>query len=1176
MQVVFAESNSRTMRVGESQYFSIDSTGQDFRIKLVSVQNGVAVLEKEYLKKQIPELQYYYAAQGTADAVLPILLQPYPAQVTAEHQTLYGISEDLELRLYRGDQRDFSTAVWLESAEFIRNGSNFSIQVSLAMGENHFFISYAPGIVGERAIASIQRKEASRGALNADLDPIGSAAIRTTALKIENASLGTMEAFETIFGEPHSRTQMEWNEAFYRFEVENTQTKASERSFHLSHLGNDGKIRSSQTIVIPVDDILPVIREIDSPQRFVPGSASISGNFTDNLGVRFVWLRLMDNAGIEVARTYVETGKLPEGSMLIDFPNTGNMNLKVYAVDGSVLGAKVLELPREALLKGNKYTLEVGVTDIAGNRSDVKKYEVSAFVGHKEWNISLVNAMPKNEVQAYPLLLRIGEKDMDFSTASPTGSDLRFLDEKGNNLAFEVERFDARKKQAEVWVRIPRITANTLFIRLNMLWGNAEAEHYGKPSSVWDDGFRGVYHFNEMYLGPYIPETDFSDYTVYVTGNASFRERARLNGTIAASGTIQLGMDSKVDNVKENLKPLEMTIVPLPQPGTHDINISSNGSTALLPGKYQDLTIGAGSRVKLSAGTYHFRNVKLSQDAVIEADISRGVVTVKVAGNMNIAERSQIALSGNTKASMFRCDVSASNVSFGTDVKWKGILTAPNATVNIGERMSWTGALYAQGIVTGTDVSFIPSLSEAQYAIIPADDDIFPPATLAGFDLFATQNIVLQNNSKINGQLGSNGNLSLGYDARLYGDAWVLQNLSLGNQSTLTGSVLLGGSLSEGANVNWSGSVIPLLESGHYTIPEVNVNAGAASITVGNDQIHSLTPGSYGNLVIRTRGTLQITAGIYHFASLQVESDGIVSADMSKGIVEVMVAGNANFSDRAKFIRSGSDNFNDLKFFFATNNSIRYGHDINFKGAIRAPSAEVILGDRNSYTGTLWARRIEIGNGSSFISERLTSGNNETDIEAIHVSDWIADATRFRRNGFNTSSTAKRGFIAESQFFNATSHIRLPFAEYVRNGQGTWSSWLYLDEASGRIASSSDVSVPNWEWKLNDEGNLIIRIGSRSLSLPVPDKVWVLLSIVQNGNEISVYLNDILQAKGSAAGDLSSTANPWFGSSAGVTRFDEIRISETARSEDWIRLDYHTQKVDEEENEAITEFAKNP
>lgn len=1191
-----AEPYSRTMRIGESQYFDVDGIpGQDLKIRLISVQNGVAVLEKEDLRKHVTEVQYFYAAQGNAEAVAPILLQPYPAQVTTENILFSGISEaGLELRLYQGSSTDFSSANWVENAEFSRNGSSFSVSVPLNLGSNLFFVSYAPGIIGARAIAAIERIELSGALLNADLDPIGSSDIRVTALNIENASLGVMNAIETILGAEQSRTQTQWNVSASRFEIDNTQTQASERSFHLSFLGSEGSVQSRQTIVIPVDDVFPVVHEMDSFLRLTPGGSSVSGNFEDNLGVRFVWMRLSDAAGMEVARAYAETGKLSEGSLHIDFPDVRTMTLKVYAADGGALNSAALELPREELLKGRKYTLETGVTDIAGNRSAVKTYEISAFTGHKEWNISLVDAIPRGDVQAYPLLVRITEDDMDFSAASPSGADLRFLDENGENLLFEVERFDAKKNIAEVWVRIPRIAAGTAFIRLDMLWGSMEAEHAGTSFSVWDDAFRGVYHFNEKYMGPYIPEADYTDYTIYATGDAVFRERTKIYGVIAASGVLRFGMDSRVEgdalaglaiykderaviigkSTEGNLNPLKMVIEPQPQAGSRDIVVSSNSSAALLPGKYQDLTLGAGSTVKLSSGTYHFRNVNFSQDAIIDADISRGVIVMKVSGNLNVAERSQVVLKGNTRASMFRCDVAASNVFFGMDVKWKGIVTAPNAVVHVGERMAWIGALYAHDIITGTDVVFMPDLPAARYPTIPVDDEMFPPATIAGFALFATENVVLQNNSQVKGRIGSNGSLSLGYDSRLYGDAWVLQNLSLGSQSTLTGSVLLGGSLQENANVNWAGSVTPILETGNYKIPEVNVNLGTESIVVRNDQVYSLLPGSYGSLIIQSRGTLQMSSGLYHFANIQVENDGIVSAEMSQGAIEVRVAGNGYFGDRSRFIRSGSECFGDLRFFFSGSGLIRYGNDIQFKGAVRAPDAEVILGDRNVYTGSLWARRIEVKSGSSFLSENSVSmGNENTDIEFTYASDWILDATRFRYHGSNVSSVSKEGFIAESQHLKTSSRIELSSGEYTRNNQGTWSCWLRFDGISGRILSSADVAIPNWEWRRTAEGNVIVRIGSLSLSLPVPENVWILLSVVQGDNTMSVYLNGSLQARGSV-GNLNSIAKPWLGSYTGAMEFDEFRVSETARSEDWIRLDYHTQKRPDNEIEPIMEFAR--
>lgn len=100
------------------------------------------------------------------------------------------------------------------------------------------------------------------------------------------------------------------------------------------------------------------------------------------------------------------------------------------------------------------------------------------------------------DVADFPLLVRLDSGSLPFAEAKPDGSDLRVSAPGGSALAFQVERWDAIAKRAEVWIRVPLIKGNsdTGFVRLH--WGNAKATGASEAKAVFDGtlGWSGAWH----------------------------------------------------------------------------------------------------------------------------------------------------------------------------------------------------------------------------------------------------------------------------------------------------------------------------------------------------------------------------------------------------------------------------------------------------------------------------------------------------------------------------------------------------------------------------------------------------------------------------------------------------------------------------------------------------------
>ncbi len=104
----------------------------------------------------------------------------------------------------------------------------------------------------------------------------------------------------------------------------------------------------------------------------------------------------------------------------------------------------------------------------------------------------------KEDVSALPLLVRLHSGNFTFSEAKPDGSDLRFFAADGKTpLSYHIENFDAANELANVWVTLPKLTANAKTDALVMAWGNPKAESASAPGKTYDAAQLFVFHFGD-------------------------------------------------------------------------------------------------------------------------------------------------------------------------------------------------------------------------------------------------------------------------------------------------------------------------------------------------------------------------------------------------------------------------------------------------------------------------------------------------------------------------------------------------------------------------------------------------------------------------------------------------------------------------------------------------------
>ena len=113
-------------------------------------------------------------------------------------------------------------------------------------------------------------------------------------------------------------------------------------------------------------------------------------------------------------------------------------------------------------------------------------------------NTSAAGANVPITLTGFPMLVRLSSANFPFDQAQANGRDIRFAKPNGVPLDYEIERWDAVGRLAEVWVKVDTISGNDAGQKVRMLWGNPAAADSSDPGAVFGtaNGYVGAWHLN--------------------------------------------------------------------------------------------------------------------------------------------------------------------------------------------------------------------------------------------------------------------------------------------------------------------------------------------------------------------------------------------------------------------------------------------------------------------------------------------------------------------------------------------------------------------------------------------------------------------------------------------------------------------------------------------------------
>ncbi|TWP51021.1 DUF2341 domain-containing protein [Lentzea tibetensis] len=184
---------------------------------------------------------------------------------------------------------------------------------------------------------------------------------------------------------------------------------------------------------------------------------------------------------------------------------------------------------------------------------------------------SAAGANVAGDVKAFPVPVQLDATNFDFSQAKPDGSDIRFTDAAGQQLPYEIEKWDAKAKQAAIWVKTD-VKGNSAAQSINLLHGNPDAKSESDGSKVFAkaDGWVTAHHLAESGGGQYKDST----------GNGAHGKGVNIAGPATAPGRV--GQALSLNRAKSEYVLLDGSdksplFNPLPAKGT--FSIWSNAKT---------------------------------------------------------------------------------------------------------------------------------------------------------------------------------------------------------------------------------------------------------------------------------------------------------------------------------------------------------------------------------------------------------------------------------------------------------------------------------------------------------------------------------------------------------------------------------------------------------------------
>lgn len=235
--------------------------------------------------------------------------------------------------------------------------------------------------------------------------------------------------------------------------------------------------------------------------------------------------------------------------------------------------------------------------------------------------------------------------------------------------------------------------------------------------------------------------------------------------------------------------------------------------------------------------------------------------------------------------------------------------------------------------------------------------------------LVAGEGIELDRPDESRGALHANDDIRLRKNGKtvLGCDLTAVDDIAIERGNEVEGAVTAGGEVKIERGASVLGPVTAHAAVAPLGLPRPSFTAGGPDRTVEERESLSLEPGSYGRVLVRRRGTLQLRTGSYAFEQLLTEREALLTCEVAGGAVALNVTGELVLAERVQITSSEGD-LGSERVALATLQRARLelGDRSRLLGTLVAPDAPVVLAKGASFQGAIFARSIRVEHGASF------------------------------------------------------------------------------------------------------------------------------------------------------------------------------------------------------------------
>ena len=333
-------------------------------------------------------------------------------------------------------------------------------------------------------------------------------------------------------------------------------------------------------------------------------------------------------------------------------------------------------------------------------------------------------------------------------------------------------------------------------------------------------------------------------------------------------------------------------------------------------------------------------------------------------------------------------------------------------------------------------------------------DNSPPPAQ--DFVLLANERINIEKFSSIHGNIHSNDKVEIekGRNGVVYGNISAVESIEIEKRNTVDGDVISPETDIDGM-VNGS-----ILEESVDAVPMPQLSefsSGNTDIYVRKRSTKILLPGSYDDIEVGDRATLQLSSGDYFAEDLTLQSRAKLLVDVSGGPVNIYLEEDLQLDERAEVEISGGSTA-DFTVFCGDDRNIKIREKAIMRGNLIAPNATVKLEDDSYFKGSIVADRISIEKNVVIVSHSATIlPKSPQATEEIAAVPETFELRQNYPNPFNPTTTIQFGLPVDAMvslnIYNARGQLVKALANGTMPAGVHQIAWNGTDEGSTLVAS---------------------------------------------------------------------------------------------------------------------------